>query len=122
MTKDMQDNNFMAGRVETYVDRYGDLVLENPEFDTDWERLEGLPHDEALIELLEYQLANGYDVIRPEEIGALTDALIIGWDVLRDDQGKFKSAAAIYWHDNYQVQNAVKILQHGDRVIFKKGE
>ncbi len=122
MTKgDRQPNDFMAGEVETYIDRYGDLVIENPAPGIDWQRLEALPHDEALIELLEFQLSNGYDVIRPEEISALTDALIVGRDVVRDEEGKYQGAAAIYWHRDYQTQDAIRTLKRGDPVIFYKG-
>lgn len=112
----------MTGKVTTYISSHDDLVITNPEPGTDWDHLESLPHDEALIELLEYQLANGFDVIRPEEIAALTDALIIGWDVNRDDQGNYIDAGAIFWHEDYQVQDAIKELKSGNAVIFLRGD
>ena len=110
----------MSGAVETYIDLNGDLVIHNPAPETDWQRLETLPHDEALIELLEYQLANGYEVITPAEIAALTDALIIGRDVDRDEQGDYLGAAAVYWHSDYQTQNAIATLKRGEPVILHK--
>jgi len=112
----------MTGKVTTYISGNGALVISNPEPGTDWDHLEELPHDEALIELLEYQLANGFDVIRPKEIAALTDALIIGWDVNRDNQGVYQDAGAIFWHEDYQVQNAIKELKKGNAVIFPRGD
>lgn len=109
-------------KVETYIDAAGDLVICNPEPGTDWERLETLPHDEALAELLEDQTANGYDWIRPEEIAALTDAPIIGWDVKRGDHGEYQDAAAVYWFDGYQVTNAIAELKAGNPVVFKRAD
>ena len=122
MTKkdEKQPNDYIAGDVETYIDRYGDLVIECPAPGIDWPRLEALPHDQALMELLYMQLQSGYSVIKPEEIAALTDGLIIGRDVVRDAQGVYQDAAAVYWHRDYQTQDAIRTLKRGDPVILYK--
>ena len=111
----------MIGTVETHLNRYGDLTIEALP-GIDWERLEGLPENEALAELLEYQTANGYEWIRPEEIAALTAAPILGWDVKRNQAGEVISTGAVYWFDNYQVEDAIKTLRAGDTLIFKRAD
>lgn len=110
----------MKGRVTTLISSYGDLLINNAEKDTDWERLESLPEDDALAELLEYQTSNGFEWLRSEEIGALTSAPILGWNVFRDDAGRFEDADEIYWFEDYQVTDALKVLKAGETLIFKR--
>jgi hypothetical protein len=46
------------------------------------------------------------EFLRPEEIGALTDSVIIGQDIQRDEDGnitKFDGTEKIWWNPNYMV-------------------
>jgi len=111
----------LKGAVTTYIDMAGNLIIYNPDPDIDWDRLEELPEDAALAELLEYQTANGFEWIQPEEIGALTDAPIIAWGAVRDDSGKLIDPGAVYWFESYQVTDAIKNLKGGRGLVFLRG-
>lgn len=111
-------NDYMLGDIETHTDAAGNLILEYLGGPLDWQRLATMPEIDALAELLEYQTANGYEWIQPEEISALTDAPILGRDVTRDDSGNYQSAAAIYWFSDYQVLSAIDELRRRHPVTF----
>src|ERR1700722_17299367 len=59
--------------------------------------------DDVLYDLLEYHLCKGWEMIRPEEIGALTSAPIISDDVARNDDGDIIEIGSVYWFPNYQI-------------------
>lgn len=65
-----------------------------------------------IFDVLEHQLCNGWDRIRPEEIRALTSCdLIITDDITRDDDDKILELGTIYWHPNYMVEDPIEVLQ-----------
>ena len=68
------------------------------------------PINAALARLLEWQLANGWELIAPEEIGALTDAPLLSDDGERDDEGKLIALTTVYWLPNYQILSEVAAL------------
>src|SRR5580693_6267102 len=49
--------------------------------------------------------------IRPEEIGALTSALIISDEAHRDPDGTLLSVGHVYWNERYQVDDEIEKLQ-----------
>jgi len=114
--------NKMVGFVTTYEDKDGNLVLCNPDPDIDWKEMERIGDDRAIIELLEYQLCNGYDIIYPEEIGALTSALIIGEGIEFDDEENLIRADKIWWLENYALILVWEELKAGRKVVFQKAE
>lgn len=114
--------NKMVGFVTTYEDEDGNLVLCNPIPDMDWDWLEEMGDDRAIVEMLAYQLGNGYDMIYPEEIGALTSAPIIGDGVERDDDGDFIDADKVWWLENYALILVWEELKAGRKVIFQRAE
>lgn len=69
-----------------------------------------LDSDDAFHEILERHLCNGWEMIRPEEIAALTDGTILSKDVGRDDDGKLTHLGAVYWHERYQVESPCRVL------------
>lgn len=77
-----------------------------------------LKDDISLIDIIEYQLCNGWDFIRPEEIGALTNAPILSNEVKRDDNGEITEIGKIYWFADYQMINEVESLLFNDFLIF----
>lgn len=81
-----------------------------------WDRnMTSILHD-----LLEDWTCNGWEWIRPEEIGALTAAPIISDSVERDDNGKLVSTGDVWWHARYAVDDELKeLLEHGEYVFPK---
>jgi hypothetical protein len=70
-----------------------------------------LDSDGAFLDLIERQLCNGWQLVAPEEIGALTDAPIISDDVGRDDQGKLTAVGSVYAWMNYQILSPARELR-----------
>jgi hypothetical protein len=81
-----------------------------------------LSDNDALSELLDYELCNGWDMIYPEEIGALTDAPILSDDAQYNDDGELIWCDNVYWYPDYQVLSPVEELFKYDQVVFQKGE
>lgn len=76
--------------------------------------------DNLFLELCEYPLCNGWELIAPEDIGALTDSLIFSQDVERDDWGKILKVGDVYWFPDYMIRSpALELARHGF-VIFAK--
>jgi hypothetical protein len=73
-----------------------------------------------LLEALEWQLCNGWEVVRPEECGALTDGLIMTADAERDDHGKLTRLGVVYWDSDYQVQDALEVLSTRGEVCLSR--
>lgn len=66
-------------------------------------------------DLMEYELGNGWEWIRPEEIGALTDGNILSDEVVRDDQGNITKLGRVYWFPNHQVISEIdELYNNGD--------
>ena len=105
-------------KVESYVDLAGNLIICNPSTDIHWEYYETLPLRECLADLLAYQLANGLSWIEPKEVGEKAGTILLGWDVQRDDLGKFVACYDIFRLPEYQVHSALKDLQEGKPLKF----
>lgn len=72
-------------------------------------------------DLLEIYSCNGsYSIIKPEDIGALTDAPIIASEVSYNDDGEIElpEDAKIWWLSDYMVLDEMEILRTGKTVIF----
>lgn len=74
-----------------------------------------------IYEVLEWHLCNGWEIIRPEEVGALTDGMLLTDDFLRNDQGTLLEIGDIFWDSNYQVSDALEALRTEGKVTFVKG-
>ncbi len=74
--------------------------------------------DSTLYDLLDDHLCNGWDWVRPEEIGALTSAPILSDECSRDDQGAIETVGVVYWHERYQVESAADELLTTGHVDF----
>ena len=57
--------------------------------------------------------------VRPEEIGALTSALIISDAAYRDPDGMLLSVGHVYWNPNYQVEDEIEQLRTAGAVLFR---
>ena len=76
--------------------------------------------DDLFLELCEGPLCNGWQLIPPEDIGALTDSLIFSDDVQHDDDGKITDVGAHYWFPDYQIRSPAQDLAEYGFVIFTK--
>ena len=74
--------------------------------------------DEAIRELIEDHLCNGWQEVFPEEIGALTSALLLADDVERDDDGRITGIGRVYWNPAYQVTDEIQELRERSYAIF----
>jgi len=80
---------------------------------------ERLGIDAALVELLEDHLCNGWELVRPEEVGALTSALLLSDEVDRDDLGDIRGVGCVYWDPDYAVCDEVESLREKQVVVFQ---
>lgn len=78
--------------------------------------------DEAFHTLLEDHLANGWESLEPQEIGALTCSPILSEDVTRDQEGKVLDVGTVFWFPDYQVRDIVEELRTLARVVFTGAE
>jgi len=74
--------------------------------------------DAAFRELLEDHLCNGWEEILPEEIGALTSAMLLSDDVQRDDDGRITRIGRIYFNPGYQVMGEIRELRERSCVVL----
>jgi hypothetical protein len=74
----------------------------------------------ALGDLLEDHLGNGWEMLDPAEIGALTEAPIIAEsnEIYRNIQGDVVLAGKIYYFDKYAILDEIDELAHGRSVLF----
>jgi hypothetical protein len=59
--------------------------------------------DSKLAETIEWQLGNGWSMLRPEDISALTEAPILSEEVDFDNQGRARNVGTVYWYPQYDV-------------------
>jgi hypothetical protein len=79
--------------------------------------------DQGLVEMLEWHLCNGWMMIPPEAIGALTSAPIISEDFMLDDYGKYVPVvddACVYAHMSYAVECPIETWAKGGAVSWVK--
>lgn len=114
-----------SGRyVDLYEDNRGNLVLvpQMEELKEEAERLTEQSVNSALCDVLEDHLCNGWSMVRPEQIAALTSAPIITDDLNDDEDGKVISTGTIWWFPDYQIRNEVAELLDGKSVVFTKAD
>ena len=73
----------------------------------------------ALYALLEDHLCTGWEMVPPEDIGALTAAPILSDEIVRDDKGRVKEAGRVYWFPDYQVRDEIEELRAHLLLIFQ---
>ena len=74
--------------------------------------------EEILLNLLEDWLCNGWEMVPPEDIGALTSAPILSDEVERDDNGEIVKVGAVYWFPDYAVTCELDVLADNGEVFF----
>lgn len=78
--------------------------------------------NDRLWDLLEDFLCSGWDWIRPEQIGALTDAPIISNDAQYNDDGDLISINNVWAYVDYMLYDPVEKLFEDGRVIFMNAD
>ena len=73
-----------------------------------------------LLDLIEFQLCNGWDEIKPEDIGALTSAPILSDNADFDDEGNLRNVESLYWFPDYAVSCEIEELLAEGHVDFPK--
>ena len=80
----------------------------------------------ALYEVTEYQLANGWDVLNDDDLVAI-DALtgndfILSDSLERDDQDKLVKVGSVYWNSDYAIQDEIELLLTKGEFILVEAE
>ena len=70
------------------------------------------------LELIEYQLSNGWELILPEDIYALISSLILSDEAEYDNHGELVKIGRVYWFPDYQVVCELEVLLEKGEVIF----
>jgi hypothetical protein len=64
----------------------------------------------SIWELMEDFFTNGWEMVNPEDIGALTSG-----EIMSDQDGN------VYWHERYQIEDMVEELMNGNKVNLQYG-
>jgi hypothetical protein len=73
----------------------------------------------ALCALLEDHLCNGWEMVPPEDIGALTAAPILSDEIVRDEDGRVTEAGRVYWYPDYAVRDEITELRRNLVLVFQ---
>lgn len=73
----------------------------------------------ALCLLLEDHLSNGWEMVPPEDLGALTAAPILSDEIVRDDHGEIVEAGRVYWFPDYAVLDEIEELRRNLTIVFQ---
>jgi hypothetical protein len=107
------------------VDNSGNLVISiTPEERN--ELKEQYPDDQinderVFIDLIEYQLCNGYHLVNPENIGALTSSLLISDGILDEETTEEEANDTNVWYYNYYaIRSYIADLMEQGYVIWNR--
>src|SRR5208337_3441999 len=64
----------------------------------------------SIWELMEDFFTNGWEMVNPEDIGALTSG-----EIMSDQDGN------VYWHERYPIEDMVEMLMNGEKVNLQYG-
>ena len=103
------------------TDDTGDLVLSaSPAAIADKADFLSKPSNDAIFDLLEDWLDSGWEIVPPEDIGALTSAPILTDEIERDDHGQVTSIGRVWWFERYAIEDPVETLLTTGKVVFPK--
>lgn len=73
----------------------------------------------ALVALLEDHLSSGWEMVPPEDLGALTAAPILSDEIMRDEDGRLTEAGRVYWFPDYAVLDEIEELRAHLVLLFQ---
>ena len=73
----------------------------------------------ALFALLEDHLCNGWEMVPPEDLGALTAAPILSDEIVRGEQGRLVEAGRVYWYPDYAVRDEIEEIRTKSAIVFQ---
>jgi len=73
----------------------------------------------ALCALLEDHLCSGWEMVPPEDLGALTSAPILSDEISRDEEGRITEAGRVYWYPEYQVCDEIEEIRANLVLVFQ---
>ena len=73
----------------------------------------------ALCTLLEDHLCTGWEMVPPEDIGALTAAPILSDDILRNEEGSVVEVGRVYWYPDYAVRDEIEEIRRDLVLVFQ---
>ena len=76
----------------------------------------------ALCALLEDHLCNGWEMVPPEDIGALTAAPILSDEIRRDEEGRVMEVGRVFWYPDYAVRDEIEELRRDLVLVFQGAE
>ncbi len=88
-------------------------------FDTVQEERDAHGIHAALWTLLEDHLRSGWEMVPPEDIGALTAAPILSDEIERDEGGRVVEAGRVYWFPDYAVRDEIEELREKLMLVFQ---
>jgi hypothetical protein len=97
------------------------LVPDMDEITEEADRLRSLPTDNALTEVLEYYLCNGWDWLSDEnkrDLGIIHGAPFITESLEINDDDEIVNCGRVYWHELYAVEDPIEMLLSGQKVYF----
>jgi hypothetical protein len=76
----------------------------------------------AFLDLIADQLGEGWQEIKPEEIGALTASILLTDEADRDDSGVLTRCGRVYWHPSYAVEDPIETLRTTGHFVLTGAE
>jgi hypothetical protein len=73
----------------------------------------------ALCALLEDHFGSGWEMVPPEDIGALTAAPILSDEIVRDEDGRVVEVGRVYWFPDYAVRDEIEEIRRNLVLVFQ---
>jgi hypothetical protein len=96
--------------VKVIYNKYGITLEPTPALLSDVQGVGETIPKPSIWELMEDFFTNGWEMVNPEDIGALTDG-----EIMADQDGN------VYWHERYQIEDMVEMLMNGEKVNLQYG-
>jgi hypothetical protein len=107
------------------TDNSGNLIIRLTNDGKTWLK-ENYPNEERndemiFIDLIDFQLCNGFSLVNPENIGALTSSLLIADDYINEETTSEQAQYInVYYYNYYAVYSYVKDLIEQGYVIWNR--
>lgn len=98
-----------------------ELLPERREEVEEIQRREDIGIFHKFLGVIEWQLGEGWDIIRPEEIASLIsdECPVLSDEATYDDHGEAETIGRVYWFPDYQIYDEVEILLEKGFIEFE---